>query len=182
MQTFMAFSSYSKTATALDDARLGKQRLEAYQVLEHLLEIPGRENFYPNHPIMAMWRGYEYALCVYGMETCRVWHTRGKDDMFHRFARYGTMFNNQGFDFEHPPWYRDEDFMRSHRSNLYRKDPRYYRAFSPARGTPLNLPYLWPSVSEDGSYRLLVSAADRKRIAMAERALPDDLAARLGLA
>lgn len=41
-----------------------------------------------------------------------------------------------------PPWLGDEDFHRSHRSSLLRKDPEHYRPLFP--DDPDDLPYVWP--------------------------------------
>lgn len=43
---------------------------------------------------------------------------------------------------ELPPWLGDEDFHRSHRSALLRKDPSHYKGFFP--DVPEDLPYEWP--------------------------------------
>jgi hypothetical protein len=41
-----------------------------------------------------------------------------------------------------PWWMTDPEFHLSHKSNLVRKDPVYYRPFFP--DVPDSLPYLWP--------------------------------------
>jgi hypothetical protein len=45
--------------------------------------------------------------------------------------------------YQKPPWLGNEDFHRSHRSNLLRKYPEHYRQFWPDE--PDNLPYFWPT-------------------------------------
>ena len=40
-----------------------------------------------------------------------------------------------------PSWYGQEDFHRSHRSNLLRKDYNYYIQFF---NEPVDLEYFWP--------------------------------------
>jgi hypothetical protein len=43
-----------------------------------------------------------------------------------------------------PSWFGDEEFHRSHRSNLVRKAPEHYAPlFEP--GLPADLPYVWPT-------------------------------------
>lgn len=41
-----------------------------------------------------------------------------------------------------PPWFGREDFHASHRSNLLRKHPDWYRQFGWYE--PDDLPYVWP--------------------------------------
>lgn len=43
---------------------------------------------------------------------------------------------------EYPPWFKLEEFHASHRSNLLRKHPNYYRQFGWREGP--DLPYYWP--------------------------------------
>jgi len=58
MQTFMPYGSqYDQTAKCLDVKRLGKQRVETYQILKALL---GESKGWRNHPATRMWEGYEF--------------------------------------------------------------------------------------------------------------------------
>jgi hypothetical protein len=41
-----------------------------------------------------------------------------------------------------PPWFGDDKFHASHRSNLLRKDPVWYGKYGWIE--PNNLPYVWP--------------------------------------
>ena len=61
MQTFLPFSDFEKSAKALDYRRLGKQRIEAYQIWKVLT---GQTTAWKNHPAVKMWQGYEQALLV----------------------------------------------------------------------------------------------------------------------
>lgn len=47
-----------------------------------------------------------------------------------------------------PWWMGDQEFHRTHQSNLVRKDPTYYRPFFP--DVPDSLPYIWPQ--EGGTF------------------------------
>jgi hypothetical protein len=54
MQTFLPDRDFAVCAATLDNRRLGKQRLEAYQILRTLRGLsPG----WSHHPAVAMWRG-----------------------------------------------------------------------------------------------------------------------------
>jgi len=61
MQTFLPYPDFIDSVKALDYRRLGKQRVEARQILNILLE--NRKNGgWVNHPCTKMWRGYHDAL------------------------------------------------------------------------------------------------------------------------
>ena len=58
MQTFMPYPDFVKSVQVLDYRRLGKQRVETYQVLNVLLERTHTKGW-RNHPFTRMWSGYE---------------------------------------------------------------------------------------------------------------------------
>ena len=64
MQTFLPYADFSKTAKCLDYKRLGKQRVEAKQILNILLDRTETKGW-RNHPAVLMWVGYENALKIY---------------------------------------------------------------------------------------------------------------------
>lgn len=55
MQTFLPYPDFERSAAALDYRRLGKQRIEAYQILQTLQNPEQRS--WRNHPAVRMWRG-----------------------------------------------------------------------------------------------------------------------------
>ena len=137
MQTFLVSDRYIDTAAVLDYRRLGKQRVEAWQILQTLL---GESKGWANHPAVKMWRGYEYSLAVYGSVMCQAWISRGyKDTMSQRFYDACAALPNTG----RPEWTYDDTFHTSHKSNLVRKLPEYYQPLWP--DVPSDLPYVWPS-------------------------------------
>jgi hypothetical protein len=134
MQTFLPFKSFSKSAAVLDYRRLGKQRVEAWQILTALTKGSG----WRNHPATKMWSGYEYQLCEYGIAICKEWIRRGyKDTMLNRFQSEAEYFRKC----EKPNWLTEE-LSISHQSNLLRKDSLYYSKHFP--NIDPNLPYIWP--------------------------------------
>ncbi|HZE02498.1 MAG TPA: MSMEG_6728 family protein, partial [Pseudonocardiaceae bacterium] len=77
MQTFLPYPDFAASAVALDRRRLGKQRVEALQILRALT----RERYgWKHHPAVRMWAGYEEALACYAMEICAEWVRRGHAD------------------------------------------------------------------------------------------------------
>lgn len=149
MQTFLPDPDFATSARLLDDRRLGKQRVEALQVLRALTR---RTYGWKAHPAVRMWAGHEEALGAYALAVCAEWLRRGHRDTVAatlcddlgaaglpraprtqaELARAGAL----------PPWLGDEAFHRSHRSALVRKDPAHYRPAFP--DVPDDLPYVWP--------------------------------------
>ncbi|MEU2565116.1 MSMEG_6728 family protein [Streptomyces longispororuber] len=155
MQTFLPFPDFTASAAALDARRLGKQRVEALQVLRGLT-VPGYG--WRNHPAVRMWIGYEEALVRYGLDICGAWTATGRADTCaatlmtdftaHR-AGGGVRTQEQlAADGELPPWLGDPAFHRSHQSALRRKAPEIYASLFP--GVPDDLPYVWPASDRTG--------------------------------
>lgn len=176
MQTFLPYPDFERSARSLDPKRLGKQRVETLQVVRALT----RAGYgWANHPAVLMWTGFEEALGRYGLTCCEVWVERGFGDTCaasitadlraaglagvrtqSELQRAGAL----------PPWWGDEEFHRSHRSALIRKDPDHYTPLFP--GTPSDLPYLWPVRSAaviEAEQRKTENAA-RRQVGAAERA------------
>ncbi|MFE7068819.1 MSMEG_6728 family protein [Streptomyces sp. NPDC057620] len=150
MQTFLPYPGFTRSAAVLDQARLGKQRVEALQVLRGLT-VPGYG--WRHHPAVRMWIGYEEALVRYGLDVCAVWVAEGRADTCATtlvtdfgLARPGAAVRAQedlADDGELPPWLGDPAFHRSHQSALLRKAPEVYTPLFP--DVPDDLPYLWPA-------------------------------------
>lgn len=140
MQTFMPYADYKKSLDCLDNKRLGKQRVEAYQILRALI---GESSGWRNHPATRMWSGYEYSLATYGVIACHLWRERGfKDSLLPKFKQYVIDLKSCGC-LDKPYWIGDMRVHRSHRSNLMRKDAKFYRKYF--RTVRNDLPYYWPT-------------------------------------
>lgn len=131
MNTFLPFADFEKSVSVLDYRRLGKQRVEALQILNTL---KGKSKGWINHPAVRMWRGYENALATYFNACVREWIKRGYNNNLKLLRVSDT--------FKMPPWFGKKKFHRSHRSNLLRKDAEHYKRYFPK--VPDNLPYYWP--------------------------------------
>lgn len=168
MQTFLPFPDIVRSAACLDRQRLGKQRLEARQILDILMgKIDG--GGWKNHAAVRMWRGYPNGLCMYGLAVANEWRQRGyKDRQWGEFTdralelglitelnwvhppivseksdrKFNEIVTVTISPDDMPPWFGDEVFHQSHRSNLVRKDPEHYRKYFP--DVPDNIPYVWP--------------------------------------
>lgn len=130
MQTFLPYPDFTRSARALDWRRLGKQRVEALQLLKVLR---GETRGWRNHPAALMWAGYESALELYMGVCIAEWIRRGyRNTMSWKLHERVIM----------PPWFGNPAFHIAHQSNLIRKDPAFYGPLFP--GVPANLPYVWP--------------------------------------
>lgn len=145
VNTFLPYASFSRSAIVLDRARLGKQRVEVMQILSAL---HGETQGYMYHPATIMWRGYEAALCNYGLYICDEWIGRGyKDTCRDKIRSYfpfaqptpAKQMRDVGL---LPWWFGWKAFHESHRSNLLRKSPDHYGIVF-WESTP-NMPYVWP--------------------------------------
>lgn len=140
MQTFLPHADFKKTARSLDYRRLGKQRVEAWQVLRAL---NGMTRGWRNHPAVLMWNGYERALCEYAIAICDEWIARGYNDtMRERFVQWSSQLDDNNEQLRMPPWIGNQEFHKSHQSNLVRKFPEHYKEQFP--DVPDDLEYLWP--------------------------------------
>jgi hypothetical protein len=136
MQTFLPYPEFERTASVLDRQRLGKQRVEAWQILKANANTSGG---WKNHPATLMWRGFEHALCDYGIAMCNEWIKQGfKDTLRLRFQTLRGTIEPSGT----PRWVYNPQLSVSHQSNLVRKLPEHYRKFFP--DVPDYLPYVWP--------------------------------------
>ena len=133
MQTFLPYSNLKKSVKALDSRRLGKQRVEAFQILNILLNRTKTKGW-RNHPAVKMWKGYVNALKLYFNLCIDEWVSRGyQNNMKKEIIRGKIVF---------PFWLGNSKFHSSHRSNLLRKDEKYYSQFNWKE--PRNSPYVWP--------------------------------------
>jgi hypothetical protein len=148
VQTFLPYADFAHSAAVLDRARLGKQRVEAIQVVRALM-IPTYG--WRHHPAALMWRGHLEALGAYSFAIIDEWKRHGYADtcaatIAGDLAKAGVTDVRRQPDLAAagalPSWLGDPDFHRSHQSALVRKDPAHYGRFFP--GIPDDLPYVWP--------------------------------------
>lgn len=176
MIIFLTSMSYGRTAEDLDTARLHAAQNQGSALFDMLTGIKDPGNL-KHHPVLSMWRGYEFALGIYVMSCGLEWcFQRGfaENKSFWNVARGIKEIKNDdpNFVYEVPPWFRDRDVILSHRSNLLRRSPEHYE--DKWELCPEDWPYFWPVIDadqEDG-YKLLLSKADKARVKNGERKLP----------
>ena len=129
MQTFLPYPDFKKSLQALDYRRLGKQRVEAYQIIRAIKFGGG----YRNHPAVKMWRGHINALKLYHNLCIDEWVRRGYQNRMKKMKISGKI--------SYPSWLGRKNFHAAHRSNLLRKDKYFYGQYGWKE--PPDLPYLW---------------------------------------
>lgn len=161
MQTFLPYADFKESASVLDMKRLGKQRVEAYQILRIVCGID-RYKSWRNHPAVSMWVGYHKALSLYLNTMIDEWEQRGYRNNMGKIhiGKYVIVvpppINSSGFDrytstvaapgdVTYPHWFGDNDFHAAHRSNLLRKNAVWYEKFGWTENNDLS--YLWPKRS-----------------------------------
>lgn len=128
MQTFLPDPGFSRSARLLDDRRLGKQRVETFQILRALI---WPSYGWKNHPAVVMWRGFTPALVAYGVATCREWAARGHAEALEAQLLEFTGGIRPDVDGlrrtgDLPPWLGDDAVHASHRRALANKGPDLY--------------------------------------------------------
>lgn len=127
MQTFLplppelnpetGYHSFKNSARVLDNKRLGKQRVEGYQIL---ILLCGKDSKWKNHPAVLQWKGWEWILWDYVCDMCLVWKDRGfKDTIYEKVDQLvlpGDETATIGKTL--PPWMGNTEFHASHRSRL----------------------------------------------------------------
>tara|TARA_B100000287_G_scaffold260375_1_gene244942 strand:+ start:112 stop:573 length:462 start_codon:yes stop_codon:yes gene_type:complete len=153
MQTFLPYKDFQKSLEVLDYRRLGKQRVEAMQILNVLL---GRTNTkgWINHPITRMWDGYEPALQLYHNMCIEEWIRQGYNN--------NMLLENITEEIVYPHWLGNEKFHSSHRANLLRKDYEYYSQFGWKENS--ELPYVWLDTDREQYYEQHIGTGERMYI------------------
>jgi len=154
MQTFLLsdkefaetiyFKDLCKGLEFLDNKRLNKQILEAYQILQILIKGTGR---YLSHPVVQMWMSSENLLARYGFECCKAFQSKSAIKTIHKYMSFFEeyCYTARHAYFKEPFWLENQNFLhelvKSHKSNLQYKDSSYYQF----NDIDSNLLYVWPS-------------------------------------
>ena len=128
MQTFLPYEDFEASVEALDYRRLGKQRVEARQILK-ALETGGG---WSNHPATKMWAGYTNALKHYSNVCIKEWISRGYNNTMVCLDTVCIVY----------PWWLGGEIHTTHRAALLHKDPEFYGEYEWTESPELN--YNWP--------------------------------------
>ena len=142
MQTFLTSKSFSETARSLDNLRLNKQALEAWQILMTNLRLtpdglPRQGKGWVSHPAVKMWTGCDLLLLDYIGAMVLEWERRGfkstiadKATETIQFAKEQGLLYDQG---NKPEWMSNQEILKevtsSHRRALLVKNYDWYKQF-----------------------------------------------------
>jgi hypothetical protein len=137
MQIFLPYSDFGKSLESLDNKRLGKQRVEVYQIISAISGRPRKDGKpykgWVSHPCTIMWRDHLEALKIYYNWSLDIWKERG----FKNTMEYEVISDEVKL----PEWLGFEPFHSSHRANLLRKDIGFYSKEGWTEDP--NDPYIW---------------------------------------
>lgn len=145
MQIFLPYPDMRKSLQVLDNKRLGKQRVETYQIISAITGRPKLDGTpykgWLNHPCTIMWKDYLPALKMYLNYSIAEWIVRG----FNNTMNFEQYIEDQVV---LPKWFGDSKFHDSHKSNLLKKDPVFYSQYN--WGVSPENPYVW--MDKDGKW------------------------------
>lgn len=161
MQSFLTSpDSFVETSAQLDNKRLHKQTLEAWQCLLTNTKLDPEGNHrdpkgWYNHPVARMWRGYETLLVSYISATYFEWRSRGfKSTLLEKTYRTydrAVELDRVSTELIIPDWMSDRDYYErlcsTHRTALLCKNYDWYKQFGWAEDPgeqPPTYDYLWP--------------------------------------
>ena len=153
MQTFLPYSNFRKSFKVLDWRRLGKQRVEAHQVLNVLVGRTETKGWV-NHPITRMWEGYEPALQQYFNMCVEEWVNRGYNN--------NMLLEEITEPIIYPHWLGNKSFHSSHRANLLRKDYEFYSIYKWNEDS--GNPYTWYDTDKQQWYLQHVGTGIREYV------------------
>lgn len=145
MQTFLPYLNYIRSVQTLDNKRLGKQRVEAMQLI-NILENKTEGRGWRSHPALKMWVGYTNSLKYYCNCCIDEWVKRGYKNTMRIYEL--------PIEFKHPWWLGDENFHRSHRARLIEKNPDFYLKLFPNDEGFNDSKYFWP-VNETRTFKII---------------------------
>ena len=131
VNTFVISADLQECVKALDYRRLGKQRLEAYQIWRVL---HGLTRGWKKHPAVLMWEGYTCFLAKYCNACIDEWILRGYKNTMQKLPHCKNPT---------PPWWWGLDsVIKSHQASLNRKMPDFYHFDVCQEDWP---GYVWPT-------------------------------------
>lgn len=147
VNTFLPYSNFKKCAKILDNKRLGKQRVEAKQILNILLNETKTQGW-RNHVVTLMWKGHEEALKYYYNCIVKEWISRGFENNMPLYK-----INHK----PNTPWFvKNASLQMSHRASLVRKEPKFYKHLFPeVPASYLKYKYIWPAQLNEEQIRFL---------------------------
>ncbi|KAI8329803.1 hypothetical protein BC941DRAFT_441941 [Chlamydoabsidia padenii] len=142
VNNFIISPKFSETAKILDNKRLGKQRVETFQII-NILDRKNKKSKkrvgFINHPAVKSWEGHSEALKQYCNAMLEEWENRGFQNNMKYYPVSATV--------EYPKWIYCDKIHMSHKARLVQKDFQHYSPLFPeVLGTEyMKRGYIWPN-------------------------------------
>jgi hypothetical protein len=160
VNTFVLHPNLWVNARLLDSEHLGKQRVEAMQILKN---VEGNPDSWDKHPVTKMWVGYGPFLRKYINSIIYEWTRRGYQN------NYDLLEISE--EVEAPWWWHIQAIHFTHQANLYLKDPRFFHDLNMRFNMSIptifdnqecfelytSLGYIWVSKFDDEDRKILAS-------------------------
>lgn len=142
MQTFLPYESFYDSLNCLDPKRLGKQRVESFQIITTLYAAKANPDAAPkmawyNHPAVKMWKDNVESLIIYYNLSLQLWEKRGYKNKILKYIDFSPI------GVKSPHWLGYEKFHSSHRAALLQKYPAWYSRYDWKEKPNIN--YFWPT-------------------------------------
>lgn len=120
VNTFVVHQDFQLCALFLDDRRLGKQRVEAKQIIDAVIALQEGDATagWRNHPATRSWLNHLDALKLYFNAMVSEWVKRGYKNNYQLYDLPSTI--------EQPYWIDCSSVHYSHMAQLVQKDSSYY--------------------------------------------------------
>ena len=134
VNTFLVHADYALSAKFLNSQRLGKQRVEAAQIIDAIVAFHAGDTKrgWVNHPATRSWVNNLDSLKLYFNAIVSEWVARG-------FANNYVLYTDVSPDVEKPYWVDCPSVHYSHMAQLVQKDNLYYCHASLADKIPAEL-------------------------------------------
>jgi len=142
---FIPLSDPKEIAKVLDDKRLGKQRVEAKQIIT-IISGEAKSLAWSNHPVVLMWKGYVSELKYYYDCIVLEWIKRGYVNNMHLYKDIEKIKQPKQM-----PWFMYcKSILLSHQASLLRKNYAHYHKYFHSKylKTFMNHSYIWAVESE----------------------------------
>ncbi len=135
---FIPYSDPIEIAKILDYKRLGKQRVEARQILS-IITGEAKWTAWRNHPAVLMWKPYISELKYYYDIMVLEWVKRG-------YVNHMPLY---GIGKIEMPWFMYcKPILDSHKATLLRKNHDHYKQFFSVSQKYLSRNVIWPIIGE----------------------------------
>ena len=168
VNVFIPLSDPVEIAKVLDDKRLGKQRVEAKQIIT-IISGQAATNAWKNHPVVLMWKDYLGELKYYYDVIVLEWIKRGYQNNMPLYKVHKLNIDKN----KRPimPWFMYcKPVLLSHQASLLRKNYQHYHKYFRTPKQYMDRSYIWvvesPNYLSDEKIKILRSLVDNpnKRI------------------